>query len=147
MAVTTCHIAAPPAAVFATLSDGWLYSNWVVGTSHMRAVEPDWPAAGSRLFHASGAWPLVFRDETQVERCEPDRLLVLTAKGRPYGEARVTVTLTPAGGGTAVRLEEEPVAGPASLLPRAITDPVIHRRNIESLARLTALAERRVTPP
>ena len=27
----------------------------------MRAVESTWPAVGSRLFHASGAWPVVTR--------------------------------------------------------------------------------------
>ena len=33
--------------VFDVLSDGWTYSNWVVGTSHIRAV--DYPCARGRL--------------------------------------------------------------------------------------------------
>ena len=42
------------AQVFEALSDGWVYSNWVVGTSHMRAVEAHWPVVGSRLFQCLG---------------------------------------------------------------------------------------------
>lgn len=55
MATNSIHINATPQDVFAVIADGWAYGNWVVGTSHMRAVETDWPAAGSRLFHSVGA--------------------------------------------------------------------------------------------
>ena len=85
MATVQHRISAPPAEVFAVLRNGWLYSGWVVGTSHMRAVEDAWPATGSRLHHAAGLWPLVVHDETVVESMTPDRELVLTARGRPFG--------------------------------------------------------------
>ncbi len=41
MATVTRHTAAPPAQVYATLSQGWLSTTWVVGTSHMRAVDAE----------------------------------------------------------------------------------------------------------
>ncbi len=66
MATVTGRIDARPDQVWDVLADGWPYSNWVVGSSHMRAVEAAWPAAGSRLFHASGVWPATLRDETPV---------------------------------------------------------------------------------
>lgn len=142
MAVNSTHIAATPHQVYAVLSDGWSYSNWVVGTSHMRAVERDWPVVGSRLFHASGAWPLVARDETVVELSEPDRKLVLTARGRPFGEAIVSIELEPDGDGCRVTMTESPKAGPGKWLHNPLSEAVLVRRNTESLARLRAIAER-----
>jgi uncharacterized protein YndB with AHSA1/START domain len=146
MATASRVIQATPEAVWEVLSDGWLYSNWVVGTSHMRAVESDWPATGSRLFHASGVWPLVARDETQVEVSEPSRRLVLIARGRPLGEARVVIELKPDGIGTAVTIHETPVAGPGKWVHNPATDGLLVRRNIETLARLAAIAERHTEP-
>lgn len=146
MATVTCRIAVRPSQVFAVLGDGWYYSHWVVGTSHVRAVDPSWPAVGSRIYHATGGWPLVIRDETVVEQMERDRLLVLTARGRPVGEARVVLTLTAEGNGTHVSLQETPTAGPGRWLHNPLTEAVLRRRNVETLARLTALAERRTRP-
>lgn len=142
----THTIQAPPAAVFEALADGWLYSNWVVGTSHMRAVEAEWPAVGSRLHHAAGVWPLVTRDETVVDDVDPDRRLVLTARGRPFGEARVVIELEPQGAGTLVTMTETPVSGPGKWLHNPATEAVLVRRNVESLARLATLTERRTHP-
>jgi uncharacterized protein YndB with AHSA1/START domain len=146
MATVTAHIDAPPEAVFAVLADGWSYSGWVVGTSHMQAVEEAWPSVGSRLFHASGIWPVVLADETSVEAVAPDERLVMTARGRPFGEARVEVALAAAGDGTTVTLTETPISGPGHWLHNRIADAVLHRRNEESLARLAALSERRTAP-
>jgi hypothetical protein len=146
MAVNTARINASRAQTFAVLADGWLYSNWVVGTSHMRAVEPDWPAKGSRLFHASGPWPLAVRDETVVEDMEPDRRLVLLARGRPLGEARIVIELDDDGDGTRVTMHETPVAGPGQWLHNPLSEALLVRRNTETLARLTAMVERRTAP-
>ena len=146
MAVNTAHVEAPRAQVFAVLSDGWTYSNWVVGTSHMRAVEAGWPAVGTRIFHAAGMYPVVLRDETVVEQVEPDRSLTLLARGRPFGEARIVITLADAGSGTTVTLDETPVSGPGAWLHNPVTEAVLARRNVEALARFTALVERRTTP-
>ena len=118
MAMVTTHIGVPPSQVFAVLANGWYYSGWVVGTSHMRAVEDAWPAAGSRLFHSSGVWPAVLTDETMVEEVSPNERLVLTARARPFGQARVEVVLTAEGDGTRVTLTETPIGGPASWAPQ-----------------------------
>ncbi len=146
MATNTAFVQATRQDVFVVLSDGWCYSNWVVGTSHMRAVEAAWPAAGSRLFHASGIWPFVTRDESVVESVEPDRKLVLTAKGRPFGEALVGIELDDEDGGCRVTMHETPQAGPGRWLHNPVSEAVLVRRNTESLARLKAIVERHTAP-
>ena len=132
--------------VWDVLCEGWTYSNWVVGTSHMRAVETTWPSVGSRLFHASGAWPLVTRDETQVERSVPATELVLIARGRPFGEARVAIELVDDGDGCRVTMHETPVAGPGKWLHNPASEALLVRRNVEALDRLSALVEARTAP-
>src|SRR5689334_24869383 len=111
MATVKCYIAAPPSAVFAVLADGWGYCSWVVGASHMRAVDASWPEQGSRLHHATGAWPLLVKDETVVEGVEPGRSITLLARGRPLGEARVIIEVQPEGAGSRVIMHETPVSG------------------------------------
>jgi uncharacterized protein YndB with AHSA1/START domain len=146
MATVSTRIPAPPDRVFAVLADGWIYSGWVVGTSHMRAMDADWPDVGSKLFHASGVWPAVVNDETEVEAANPGSSLVLLAKARPFGLARVTIQLQPDGDGTTVTMHEEPVAGPGKWLHNRATEALLTRRNTESLARLTALVLRPTQP-
>ena len=146
MATTSQVIDADPDTVFAVLANGWTYGQWVVGTSHVRAVDPHWPEAGSRLHHAVGVWPLVVRDHTEVQECHPGRQLRLMARGWPFGEAEVDMTLEPVDGRTRLTIREEPVGGPGALLRNPVGDAFIHRRNIETLARLAAIAEERTTP-
>ncbi|WP_375493583.1 SRPBCC family protein [uncultured Jatrophihabitans sp.] len=146
MATNERFIAASRQRVFAVLADGWAYSNWVVATSHMRAVEQGWPAVGSRLFHAAGSWPITTRDETVVEEMVPDERLALLAKGRPIGEARVVLELADANGGCHVTMHETPVAGPGKWLHNPLAEKLLVRRNTESLDRLAAIAEQRAVP-
>lgn len=146
MATVERHLAVPPADVFAVLADGWTYSNWVVGTSHMRAVDAAWPEPGAVLHHASGTWPAVMRDETVVEAVTPGTSIALLAKLRPLGAATVLIELTAQDGGTLVTMTETPTSGVAGLLQDPLTDALLKRRNIESLARLAAIAERRTSP-
>jgi uncharacterized protein YndB with AHSA1/START domain len=146
MATVTAYIDVAPSEVFAVLADGWSYSGWVVGTSHMQAVEAAWPDAGSRLFHASGVWPAVLADETSVEEMVTNERLVMTARGRPLGQARIEVRLSPEGQGTRVTLVETPISGPGRWLHNGAFDALLHRRNVESLARLAAISERRTEP-
>ncbi|HET6877911.1 MAG TPA: SRPBCC family protein [Jatrophihabitans sp.] len=147
MATNKQRINASPHRVFEVLADGWSYSNWVVGTSHMMAVEPEWPQARSRLFHATGVWPLTLRDETVVDEVEPDRLLALTARGWPLGEATIRLELEDDGdGGCIVTMQEVPTAGSARLMHNKLVDGMLRVRNVESLRRLAGLAERRTAP-
>jgi uncharacterized protein YndB with AHSA1/START domain len=146
MATNQTHIAADRATVWDVLADGWKYTNWVVGASHMRAVEANWPAPGSRIFHASGVWPVMTRDETAVEAAERGRRLELTARGRPLGEAAIRIELDDDGDGCRVTMHETPKAGPGKWLHTSLSEALLVRRNTESLARLAALCERRTSP-
>jgi hypothetical protein len=136
---------ATPDAVWGVLADGWLYPVWVVGASRMREVDDAWPAAGARLHHSVGAWPLLVNDETEVVESVPGSLLVLRARVRPWGEATVRISVDPVGAGSQVTIEEDVISGPGSWLPGVVRRPPLDWRNSETLRRLAYLAERR--PP
>ncbi|MBF5082242.1 SRPBCC family protein [Quadrisphaera sp. INWT6] len=136
-------VAAQPGAVWAVLADGWSYAGFVVGSTHVRAVDPRWPAPGARLLPTVGAWPLQREGETRCEEADAPRRLVVTARGWPLGEARVVFALEPRDGGTLVSLTEDAVAGPGALVPAPLRHVTIDARNRETLARLEALALRR----
>jgi hypothetical protein len=146
MATVSQHIAAAPTAVWDVLADGWSYSNWVVSTSHVRAVEAAWPAAGAKLHHSQGTWPVTLDDEAVVEVSKPASRLVLLARGRPFGAARVDLDLRSEDGGTRVTMTEEPVSGPGRWAHNPVTEALLRHRNTEALARLAAIAERRTAP-
>jgi hypothetical protein len=135
-------IAASRQQVWDVMADGWTYSQWVVGNSRMRAVDPDWPAPGSVLKHSIGVWPLVINDETIVEKSVPREELVLHAKGGPFGGARVILRLSDIPDGCRVEMEEFPVSGPVAALPNRLSDMAAWPRNRETLWRLGALVER-----
>jgi uncharacterized protein YndB with AHSA1/START domain len=143
-ASVTRHVKAPAAAVWATLSDGWLYASWVVGTSRVREVDPSWPGVGSRIHHSVGLWPALIDDESIVVESVPNRLLHLTAKGWPLGEASVELRIDEVGSDRCeVTIVEDAVKGPGTLLPRPTRFPIIAVRNREALLRLALLAEGR----
>ncbi|HEX4101963.1 MAG TPA: SRPBCC family protein [Pseudonocardiaceae bacterium] len=130
--------------VFAVLADGWLYPLWVVGASHMRDVDPGWPAEGTRIHHSVGPWPLTVQDVTRVVAVEPGRILELDARVWPTGAARVRLTLTPGSGNqTRVTMGEVFDRGPARLIPTTFQAALMRPRNIESLRRLADIAEHR----
>ena len=143
MTEVTRHIAASPAEVFATLADGWTYPLWVVGASHMRAVDVTFPAVGSRLHHSVGLWPLAIEDTTEVLEVEPERRLVLHARAWPTGTAHIAIELEPAPGGTTVRMAESASSGPATLLPGVVQSLMLVPRNREALARLDDVVRNR----
>lgn len=142
------HVLAPPAAVWTVLADGWRYPAWVVGASRMRAVDDGWPGVGTQLHHSAGSWPLLLSDVTTVEVCDPRRRLVLLAKGRPLGAARVEILIEAddRDGGCVVRLREDAAHGPARLVPRPVRQVLLGLRNRETLRRLAMQAERRSSP-
>jgi uncharacterized protein YndB with AHSA1/START domain len=147
MATVERTIQAPPQRVFAVLRDGWGYSDWVVGTAHIRNVDAAWPAVGTRLHHKAGPWPLSLKDKSTVTAMEPDRRLTLRAGLWPLGEATVDIVLEPAAGGaTRTTIHEQFAAGPLSWMKNKINDLVLHGRNVEALSRLADIAERKDTP-
>src|SRR3979409_1376862 len=91
VARTEYVINATPDRVYAVLSDGWTYSDWVVGTAHIRDVDAGWPAHGTSLHHKVGPWPLSIRDSSHVLDSEPDRMLHLRVRVWPFGEAQVRI--------------------------------------------------------
>jgi hypothetical protein len=80
--VVTRNTTASRQQVWDVIADGWTYSQWVVGNSRMRAVDPSWPSPGSTIHHSIGVWPALLNDETVAVACEPLQELVLVAKGR-----------------------------------------------------------------
>jgi uncharacterized protein YndB with AHSA1/START domain len=135
-------VAAPPSAVWALLADGWSYANWVVGAARVRDVDVDWPAAGAKVHHSVGLWPLLIQDFTRVERVADGTDLVLTARGWPVGEAHVHLSVRPDGPGrSVVTITEDAVSGPGRLVPPPVRHFLLGPRNRETLHRLALLAE------
>ncbi len=124
------------------MADGWTYTQWVVGNSRTRAVDPDWPEPGSSIRHSVGGWPLVINDATVVERCDPPHQLVLRARLGSLGAARITMRLHETPQGCRVEMIEVPVQGAVGLIPDRIALAAFYPRNRECLLRLAALAER-----
>ncbi|HET6534402.1 MAG TPA: SRPBCC family protein [Actinoplanes sp.] len=146
MAIVQRTVPAPAERVFAVLADGWTYSDWVVGTVHIRDVDDSWPQPGSRLHHKAGPWPFSLQDSSTVVSMVPNRELTLQAGLWPLGQACVRITLEPvSASATTVRIEEDFEAGPLLALRNKINDLVLHRRNIESLRRLSDIATREKT--
>jgi hypothetical protein len=135
-----------PEDVFAVLRDGWLFPGWVVGASRMRAVDEEWPAAGSAIHHSFGIWPVLINDDTTVDVWNPPHSMTITPKGWPFGEARVELEVVPHRRGCRVRIREHAVSGPGTWIPSVVMEPAIYLRNFETLRRLSYLAEGRARP-
>ncbi|WBB71653.1 SRPBCC family protein [Micromonospora sp. WMMD1128] len=143
MAVVDRVIDVPPERVFAVLADGWTYSDWVVGTTHVRDVDETWPRVGSRLHHRAGPWPFSLQDTSTVLECQAPSRLVLRAGLWPAGEAIVVFALEPlADGRTRVTIGEDFAVGPLRWARTKLNDLVLHLRNKETLARLSDIATR-----
>lgn len=126
----------PAADVFAFLSDGRRYADWVVGAKRVRDVDETWPAPGSRIHHTVGIGPLEIKDNTEVEQVVDGKRLVLRARARPAGIARVELDLHPDGGSTRVVMVEYPVSGIAKTIQNPLLDASLKARNVEALRRL-----------
>ena len=134
-------MAAQPQDVWQTLAEPEHYAYWVVGSSEIRGWDPHWPAAGARFYHRVGAKPLGVADNTEVLESEQPRRLVLRAKTRPLGVARVELRLEPHPAGTLVTMIEDPDVPLGGLLTPPPLHALIRLRNGESLRRLRKLAE------
>ena len=141
MAEVSLTVQASREKVFEVLADGWSFAGWVVGASHIRDVDPGWPAAGSKIHHSVGPWPLVVKDVTVVREVQPPRLIELDARLWPFGAATVRLELDDiAPNVTRVRMIEQVVRGPAKIVPPAAQALLLVPRNRESLRRLADLA-------
>jgi hypothetical protein len=72
--------------------------------------------------------------------------IVLNAKIRPFGGARITLRLNETPTGCQIEMSEVPVGGPLSLVPRRLALAAVWPRNRECTWRLAAHAERRTRP-
>ena len=70
------------------------------GARKIRDADAHFPAVGARFHHQVGVAPLVLNDHTEVLKNEPPSRLVLRAKTRPFGTARVDLGLLAEGAGT-----------------------------------------------
>jgi uncharacterized protein YndB with AHSA1/START domain len=137
------HVDAPPEAVWSVLADPETYGEWVVGASHVRGAEPDFPAPGSTFHHAQGMRPFIVEDTTTALAADRPHRLSLLVRVRPIMIGRVDFELIPVDGGTRVRMHEQPIAGLVAPLHNPLLDLVFKARNAESLRRLKRLAEER----
>ncbi|WP_285188387.1 SRPBCC family protein [Rhodococcus sp. MEB041] len=133
-------------AVWNVLSDGWSYATWVVGASRIRAVDPEFPARGSRIHHSVGLWPAVLNDETRVLSMTEGREVTLEARGIPAGKATIVLRLTPRGSGCRIEMIEHARTLPFSLVPESVQRALVYPRNTEATRRLALLAERSAVP-
>ncbi|WP_238008759.1 SRPBCC family protein [Dactylosporangium sp. AC04546] len=144
MSITERIVRAPADRVFGVLSDGWTYSDWVVGTAHIRDVDEGWPRAGTRLHHNAGPWPTTVKDRSESLECEPGRMLRLKVHLWPLGAGEVRFTLDELDpGATRVTMQEQFTDGPMVGVRNKVGDVFLHYRNAEVLRRLADLAERR----
>ncbi len=149
MARNRIHIEAEPEAVFALLADPDRYPEWVVGANDIRDYDESFPEPGSRFHHEVGPGAITLSDHTEVLEAESPRRLVLKAKARPLGTARIALELSASAGGTEVLMDERPGDRLTSLLARnPFADGLLKLRNAESLSRLKRIAEgRRAVEP
>jgi uncharacterized protein YndB with AHSA1/START domain len=131
----------PPAAVWAVLADGWRYADWVVGAKAIRDVDADFPAPGTKLHHRFGVGRFTVDDSTVVEEVDAPRRIVLRARARPAGAARVVVELEPTpDGGTQIHIDECATSGLAKMIDNPMLRAAVAARNLEALRRLKRLA-------
>ena len=105
-------------------------------------VEPGWPAAGSEI--STTPWvsgPFIRETSTAVEVCEVGHQLVLEARARPFGRARVEITLEEIPNGTRIVMSEEARSPSLARWSNPVLAPFVHVRNVEALRRLAALLE------
>jgi uncharacterized protein YndB with AHSA1/START domain len=135
---------APPEAVFDVLLDAQAYPKWVVGAKRVRAVDPDWPAVGSRFHHTVGVGPASLDDSSQILEADPPHRLVLEVRFRPTGVARVQLDVSARGEGhSTVVLKEDPKRGPVRRFWGIFLALLMSARNTLALRRLKRLVERR----
>jgi uncharacterized protein YndB with AHSA1/START domain len=136
----------PIKQVFAVLADPKTYGYWVVGSDSIRDADASWPAAGAKLHHRVGVGPFKLNDNTEVLEVTEPVHLVLQARARPLGTARVVLDLVDLGDRTQVTMVEGPGDRFSRLLHNPIADFVLRRRNDEALRRLGTLAGERPEP-
>ncbi|GAA1803844.1 SRPBCC family protein [Luedemannella flava] len=137
-------IEAEPDEVFAVLSDGWSYAYWRLGISHVRQVDDEFPAEGSRIHHDLGPWPASWQEDTTAMCTQPPHRMELRTNLGLFGVVDSTFTLAAEGDGrTRVTMRKQPTAGFLHWLPAAASDLLMRGRDRETLRRLADVSEHR----
>ncbi len=142
MATVTRFVRANRSEVFAALVRPETYPEWLVGCREIRDVDAAWPEPGSSFHHRVGlVGPLTIPDATSVLEIEPERLVVLEVRARPFVRARASFELGDVGADngqaiTRITLDEVPIDQFAPLT--ALLDPLLTGRNVASLNALVA---------
>jgi len=147
VAYTSRELAVNPSRAFAALVDPETYPEWLIGTDRIREVDDTWPQPGSRFHHVVGAGPFKVADNTEVLDIEPDDLLRLRVRARPFIAAVVTFRVIGSDRSCVVSIEEEPAVRTIGNIVRPVMDPAIHLRNHRSLRRFAALVEGNASRP
>ncbi|MFE3829383.1 SRPBCC family protein [Streptomyces sp. NPDC059092] len=141
MAVRHRLIRKPPEDVWAVLSDGERYGEWVVGTSRAELDEGHWPELGATLRYEIRIGPFTLHNRTVVRRSEPNAVLELEAHSGPLGTARIAMELRPWGGHTLIILDEHPLRGAGGALHNGLLDAAQQVRHRAMLGRLARVCE------
>ncbi|MET8471969.1 SRPBCC family protein [Streptomyces sp. NPDC006422] len=140
MARTRRLILSSPSEVWALLSDGYRYGEWVTGTQRVLDVDPAWPAVGTALKVRVGLGPLTLDDTSTVRICEPEHRLELEAKADPFGAARIAMNLIPWAEHTLFVLDWHPLRGPGTRMHGLPVDYLVAVRNGMMLTKLARIA-------
>ncbi|MCQ9185580.1 SRPBCC family protein [Streptomyces sp. IBSBF 2953] len=141
MAVRHRLIKVSPQTVWAVLSDGSRYADWVVGTSSSEPVRGQWPQVGAAIGYEVRLGPLRLTNETVVRHCEEGSELELEAHAGVLGTARIAVELRPWGEHCLVIVDEHPLQGAGGRFHNAGSEALIQLRHRAMLARLARVCE------
>ncbi len=138
---------ATPAQVWAVLSDGYRYVDWVHGTKEIRDVDEGWPAEDTSIHFTVGKGPFTHKDRTTSRGCVEGQKLELEAHAWPIGSARIGLRISPSPeGGSIVTMNEHPLRGPARWLHNPLTALGFRARVTLMLKDLVRLAEAEPAP-
>lgn len=147
MAVLNVLVERDTEQVWEVLSDGWTYADWVVGTRHIRDVDPHWPELGAQISYEVGAGRFAIKDVTTVRHVERGHRLELEANAGKAGSARVSISLLPWGGNrTVVIIDEHPLTGPGAWWHTVLTDALLRMRNQRMVRQLARVIHERQSP-
>ncbi|WP_333741811.1 SRPBCC family protein [Streptomyces sp. IBSBF 2806] len=141
MAVRHRLIKVSPQTVWAVLSDGGRYADWVVGTSSSEPVRGQWPQVGAAIGYEVRFGPLRLTNETVVRHCEEGSELELEAHAGVLGTARIAIELRPWGEHCLVIVDEHPLQGAGGRFHNAGAEALIQLRHRAMLARLARVCE------
>ncbi|MEV0584616.1 SRPBCC family protein [Nonomuraea sp. NPDC050310] len=137
--------AAPPAQVFAVLTDWPRHAEWMVLT-RAEVRRGDGRGPGSVIAAFSGLGPIGFLDTMEITTWEPPHLVIMRHTGRVVrGRGAIRVRPWGGGGSRIVWAEELDLPfGPLGRLAWPLVRPLMRRLVLLSLRRLLRLAGRGV---